>query len=107
MAGGWMTVWRLDTGEQKIRKDAVKMVKQRFGGDITKESEENANRGVERGLRGAKGNVWRGYHFRSDPRRDNAPSALRDFVPLTAGESIGERRDRRQKKMRRDAREIS
>ncbi len=39
--------------------------------DITKESEENANRGVERGRMRAKGNVWRReYHFRSDPRVD-------------------------------------
>ncbi len=46
--------------------------------------------------------------IRSDPRRrDNAPSAS-DFVPLdqALGNSIGERRDRRQRKMR-DAREIS
>ncbi len=46
-----MTVWRL-LGHRavKIRKDAVKMVEAtvQLGGDITKESEEMQNRGVER-----------------------------------------------------------
>ncbi len=43
--------WRkLDTGNKAIRKDAVKMVEATGGyngGDITKESEEMQNRGVE------------------------------------------------------------
>ncbi len=30
MASGWMTVWRLDMGAKAIRKDVVKMVKQRY-----------------------------------------------------------------------------
>ncbi len=38
----------------------------------------------------------------SDPRRRQRPICIADFVPLTkGGNSIGERRDRRQKEMRR------
>ncbi len=46
MASGWMTVWRLDTGNKAIRKDAVKMVEKLnlVRGDITKESEECKSR---------------------------------------------------------------
>ncbi len=59
-----MTVWRLDTGLKRFRKAQSRWWKQRgevqLGNDITKESEEMQIRGVEkRGLRGAKGNVWR------------------------------------------------
>ncbi len=66
MASGWMTVWRLDTGTKAIRKDAVKMVEAtvQLGAISPRRKRRNANRGVERGLRGAKGNVWRReYHF--------------------------------------------
>ncbi len=57
----------------------------------------NANRGVERGLRGAKGMYEEENILRSDPRRDNAPSALWFLKLWTAGESIM-KDDRRQKK---------
>ncbi len=80
-----LNVWRagddrLEAGYRELKdsKDAVKMVKQRYNfGAISPRKAKKCNRGVERGLRGAKGNVWRReYHFRSDPRRRQISSAL-------------------------------
>ncbi len=78
MASGWMTVWRLDTGSQRFeRRSQDGGSNGTTWGDIIKESEEMQIEALERGLRGAKGNVaTREYHFRSGPRDDNAPSAL-------------------------------
>ncbi len=51
MASGWMTVWRLDTGELKRSEDAVKMVEAtvQLGDDITK-VKATGYRGVEKRL---------------------------------------------------------
>ncbi len=78
-AGGWIQ-WL------KIRKDAVKMVEATAltWGRYHQAKAKKCNRGVERGLRGAKGNVWRReYHFRSDHRGiGTTPHLHCDFVPL-------------------------
>ncbi len=42
MVSGWMTVWRLDTGEQRDSKDAAKMVEANgtTWGDITEKAKK-------------------------------------------------------------------
>ncbi len=53
LLGGWI-------GAKAIRKDAVKM-EEANGNNLKRYHQgkrRNANRGVERGLRGAKGNVY-------------------------------------------------
>ncbi len=77
-----------------------------LGGDITKESERNANRGVEgehERLKEMYGE--REYHFRIDPVNETTPHLPHcDFCAVDqSGESIGERRDRRQKENAQDA----
>ncbi len=75
MASGWMTVWRLDTRAKRFGRARSRWWKQRYNlGAISPRKRRNANRGVERGLRGLKEMYGeREYHFRSDPRRrDNA-----------------------------------
>ncbi len=79
---GWMTVWRLDTGELKRlerRGQDGGSNGTTWGYDITKESEEMQIEALERGLREElkKTSRRREYYFkRSHRRRDNAPSAL-------------------------------
>ncbi len=62
-------------------------------GDITKESEEMQIEGAEETTR--LKNVWRRISFRSDPV-DETPICIVILLLDQAGESIGERRDRRQ-----------
>ncbi len=75
MASGWMTVWRLDAGELKDSKDAVKMVEAtvQLGGRYHQGKRRNANRGVEKEAYEIKGNVWRREYFRSDNVDETTP----------------------------------
>ncbi len=52
MASGWMTVWRLDTGELKrFGKDAVKMVEATVQLGAISRKAKKCNRGVEDGAK--------------------------------------------------------
>ncbi len=87
-----------------IRKDAVKMKWKLNGttwGDITRKR-RNANRGVEKRLTRLKEMYGEEYHFPRRSVNETTPHLRYDFVPLTKRESIGERRDRRQKENAQD-----
>ncbi len=94
-------------GEQRIRKDAVKMVEAtvQLGGDITKESEEKIE-ALKEAYEELKEMYGEENIIRSDPRkRDNAPSvlwfcAVDQAGNLSAKDVIGD------KENAQDAREI-
>ncbi len=95
---GWMQ------GAKAIRKDAVKMVETtvQLGGDITKGKRRNANQALKEAYEELKEMYGeREYHFMMIPMNGTTPHLHCDFCAGDKRESIGERRDRRQKKMRR------
>ncbi len=66
VASGWMTVWKL-IELKRFGKVQSRWWKQQYNRAISPRKTKMQNRGVEKGARGAKGNVWRReYHFRSD-----------------------------------------
>ncbi len=78
---------RLDTGGEQSDSERRSQDGGSNGttwGDITKGKRRNANRGAERGLRGAKGNVaGEEYHFAVIHVDETTPHLYCDFVPLT------------------------
>ncbi len=95
----------VDTGEQRILERRSQDRKQRYnlGAISPRKAEEMQIEALKEAYEELKeSRRRREYHFRSDPRRQRPICIV--IVPLTAGESIGERRI--VNKNRQDAREI-
>ncbi len=105
MAGGGD---RLDLIEQSdlLGKTCTRWWKQRYNFGAISRKRRNANRGVERGLRGAKGRLVKRISLRRSTQTRQRPHLHCDFVPKHRWGIIGERRDRRlRRKNAQDAQE--